>query len=556
MRKFGYEFDKIDPSIDSEFPEESSYWYSMPHDRTVLAVVRTVTTTLTLIDLLPDLLEDSRVQTVFTIMPRQRDANFEKHMRQLIAEAGVREVPWEEATGKRFDLVITASYEGLLSELSGPILILNHGAGFAKYLALPQDGRVPVREDGSDSTTMVLSHSEQRAYFAAEQDERVSFLVGGDPWRDRLWASSHLRERYRAALGVPDGARLLAVSSTWGEYSLIATNPDLPAKLLSQLACDEYRVALILHPNVWFGHSTWQIRTWLRDAIDAGLVLAPPRDAWRGILVAADVFVGDHGSVMLHAAGLEKPVCFGCEPNDELIDGGPSAELEARAPWLDPYSPLAAQIELVIADHDPAWTRSTLERVFEHPGESHAILRRAIYAQLELDEPDGHPRVPAVDLPQAIHRNVTSHRTQTEIEPDGSVFLARFPAVLTASTPPPPPPANLTSSSKTASETYGSCRVPRSSFVAAPIRPESGVAMPFAKTRVPCSARPWRPRESLSPCVMVKRLPRACLPPARFPSIRHWSRRPYTPWQVQGELTRARSTSSRSGSASGSRSFD
>src|SRR6187399_1153163 len=107
MVRRGYEFDKIDLS-DSGYPEESSYWYTMDCERTVLAVTRSVNTTLALIDGLPDLLHDRRVQILFTVMPRQRDANFERWMGRLVTEAGVREIAWEEAVGRRFDLVVTA----------------------------------------------------------------------------------------------------------------------------------------------------------------------------------------------------------------------------------------------------------------------------------------------------------------------------------------------------------------------------------------------------------------------------------------------------------------
>ncbi|HEY2717269.1 MAG TPA: hypothetical protein VGI73_13700, partial [Solirubrobacterales bacterium] len=428
MRRSGYEFDKIDLS-GGEYPEESSYWYAMSCERTVLAVTRSVTTTLALIDGLPDLLADRRVQVLFTVMPKQRDANFERWMRRLVKEAGVREIRWEEAIERRFDLVVTASYEGSLPELSGHTVILNHGTGIGKYLALPPDGRLPVSDDGVSRTTMVLSHAEQREYFAAEQDRRARFLVAGDPWCDRLRASRHRAGLYRSALGVDEHTRLIALSSTWGEYSLIATRPELPLKLLTELPCDEYRVALILHPNVWFGHSTWQVNVWMRDALDAGLLLIPPHDSWRGVLVAADAFVGDHGSVMLHAGALGTPLAFGCAPNDELIAGGPSAELEARVPRLDPDAPLAPQIDRVFSAHDPGLDQASIGRVYEHLGESHAILRRVIYELMELDEPDGPPRVLAVDPPEAIREEVTAHRAVVEAGPDGSVSVTRFPVI-------------------------------------------------------------------------------------------------------------------------------
>jgi len=492
MRRSGYEFDKIDLS-ENEYPEESSYWYAMDCERTVLAVARSVNATLALIDGLPDLLNDRRVQVLFTLMPKQRDANFERWMRRLVTEAGVREIGWEEAVGRRFDLVVTASYEGALNELSGHVVILNHGTGVGKYLALPPDGRLPVSDDGTSTTIMFLSHSEQRPYYAVEQDKRARFLVAGDPWRDRLCASKHRAGLYREALGVNEHTRLIAVSSTWGEYSLIATRPELPLKLLNELPWDEYRLALILHPNVWFGHSTWQVRTWMREALDAGLLLIPPHGSWRGVLVAADAFVGDHGSMMLHAGALGMPLAFGCAPNDELIEGGPSAELEARVPRLDLHSPLAPQVDHVFAEHDPSRDRATIDRVFEYPGESHAILRRTMYELMELDEPDETPRVLAVDQPEAIHEDVTAHRAVAEVEPDGSVSVARFPVVRGNPTPPPPPPrGDLISPSRPQTETCGCCRAPRSCYVASPIRTGSGAAALCARTPARCSARTHR----------------------------------------------------------------
>jgi hypothetical protein len=492
MRRQGYEFDKIDLADEEQYPEASSYWYTVPCTRTVLAVTRSVNTTLALIDALPDLLHDRRVQVVFTVMPRQRDANFDRWMRRLVHEAGVQEIKWEEATSRRFDLVVTASYEGYLSEVSGPALFLNHGTGVGKYLALPPDGRLPVSSDGTSTSTMVLSHPEQRPYYAAAQDPRARFLVAGDPWRDRLCASLHRRDHYRSALGIEDGARLIVVASTWGEYSLIATRPELPNKLLQDLPRDEYRLALVLHPNIWFGHSTWQVRAWMRQAVDHGLILVPPHDSWRGVLVAADAFIGDHGSMMLHAAALGLPLAFGCIPNDELIEGGPSAELEAHSPRLDPYSPLAAQIERMFSEHDPGHEEATIARVFAHPGESHLLIRREMYRLMGLEEPDEAPRVLAVDTPEVIREEVTAHRVETEVGADGTVSVARYPATKT------PPPDNLISWWRPTIASRDSCRAPRSSWDANPIPRADGGPRPCGRTREPWSARPST--GPVSPC--------------------------------------------------------
>jgi hypothetical protein len=50
--------------------ENAARWSSMPSSRIVLAVARTMTSTLRLLDVLPELLGDPRVQVLFTRLSR------------------------------------------------------------------------------------------------------------------------------------------------------------------------------------------------------------------------------------------------------------------------------------------------------------------------------------------------------------------------------------------------------------------------------------------------------------------------------------------------------
>jgi hypothetical protein len=81
--------------------------------------------------------------------------------------------------------------------------------------------------------------------------------------------------------------------------------------LLGALPSDEYRVALVLHPNVWSWYGEFQIESlWLDRARDAGLLLLPPDNGWKAALISADLVIGDQGSVTLYAAALDKPVRY------------------------------------------------------------------------------------------------------------------------------------------------------------------------------------------------------------------------------------------------------
>ncbi len=211
------------------------------------------------------------------------------------------------------------------------------------------------------------------------------------------------------------------------------------------------------------------------------------------------------------------PLAFGCTPNDELIKGGPSAEFEARVPRIDLHSPLAPQIDHLFAEHDPSRDRATIDRVYEYPGKSHAILRRTMYELMELDEPNEPPRVLAVDPPEAIHEDVTAHRAVAEVEPDGSVSVARFPVVST-----PPPPRTPISPSRPEIETCACCRAPRSCCVASPIRTGPGAAALCARTPAQCSARTHRtPARPLLPGATARRS-RSPRPLELHPSTVRW----------------------------------
>ncbi|CAD5916514.1 protein of unknown function [Streptomyces sp. KY75] len=153
----------------------------------------------------------------------------------------------------------------------------------------------------------------------------------GDPCYDELLGSADRVASYRRALGVPGRHRLVVLSSTWGPTSLIGQGPGLAARVLAALPYDEFRVAAIVHPNVWSEHGSWQIRDLLAPALDAGLMLVLHIHAWRSALVAADVVVGDHGSVTLYGAALGKPVLLGAYGSEAVPGTGRFARRSARA---------------------------------------------------------------------------------------------------------------------------------------------------------------------------------------------------------------------------------
>ncbi|GHC58489.1 hypothetical protein [Streptomyces flavofungini] len=396
-------------------PGAPARWLTVAPERTVLGVIHNVTSATRLLDLLTVFDGDRRVQTVFT---RTGSSPFADGIAEFAAARELPFLPWDEAVKSEFDLAVSTSRGGDLHSISAPLIGAPHGAGYNKRLSSREPG-AGSREPGAFGLTaewlvhdgelipsaVVLSHEEQLARLRDGCPEALPAAhVVGDPCMDRLRASLPFRAEYRAALGVRPDQRLLVLSSTWGRHSLLGAAGDLVLRALAELPSDSYRVLAAVHPNAWYGHGGWQVRSWLRPHLDAGLLLPPPAgDTWRAALCAADAFIGDHGSVTLYAAGLGLPGLLGAFDTEAVAAGSPMAALGAALPRVSPTRPLAAQLELAARDQptDPRLGAAT-SQITSHPGEASARLRRLCYRVLALDEPAAPIAPWPVGVPQDL----------------------------------------------------------------------------------------------------------------------------------------------------------
>ncbi|WP_432253254.1 hypothetical protein [Streptomyces sp. HNM1019] len=253
---------------------------------------------------------------------------------------------------------------------------------------------------------LVLSHPEQleRLRRVCPEAEQASVLAG-DPCFDRMLAGRSHRERFRRALGVRRGQRLVVLNSTWNPEGFFGSGggqdvlPSLLPRLAAELPTDDYRLAAVLHPNIWYGHGPGQIRAWLDRARRAGLTLIDPVHAWRQALLAADVVLGDFGAVSYYAAALDIPVLLASATRDRLDPEAPLATFVQEAPRLDPYGPLRDQLEDLLARHRPSATARPAEYISSDPGASAALLRRLFYALMDLPEPTAPALLEPLPLP-------------------------------------------------------------------------------------------------------------------------------------------------------------
>ncbi|MEV0260050.1 hypothetical protein AB0I49_01715 [Streptomyces sp. NPDC050617] len=374
---------------------DAERWATRRIHRRLLVVVHTVTTGQRLLDAVRLLEGDPRIQVFFTPAPDV----FSNGVEDFLEELNGLVLPWGQAVQTRFDLALAASH-GSLHELHAPVIVLPHGAGHNKIVPAGQRGR-PVGERGVYGLSrqrlvrdgavipeaIVLAHQEELARLGRECPEALPAAeVVGDPCFDRIAASLPSRVLYREAVHVRARQRLVLFCSTWGAKSLLGQSWELLEHLVRELPGDEYRVALLLHPNVWNAHSEWQVLSWLAALGRSGLTVITQHADWVGALVAADYIVGDHGSTTLYGAMTGVPVLLAGMPEEDIDPASPMAELSSFAPRLGLRAdrPLCRQLSRSSTAYRPERYERVAARITSEPGRFAQKMRALIYRKLRL----------------------------------------------------------------------------------------------------------------------------------------------------------------------------
>ncbi|APU16630.1 MULTISPECIES: hypothetical protein [Actinoalloteichus] len=386
-------------------------WLTRSGCKQVLVLVPTLVAGVRLLDVLPLLETDHRIQLFMTA---SGDSQVWPGARDFADAQGFVRLPWQQATQTRFDLVLAATREDL-EHVKGPVLALPHGASLLKSRLRPADpGRGYHPEHGLSRQYLTYNGRLLQAGLALTHDDELDALaeacpealptavVAGDLCFDRLRASLPFREEYRRAFGAQDGRTLVVVSSTWTEQSGFGEHAELFHRVAAGLPRDEFLVVGVLHPNTWTQHGRSQVRAWLGDALDAGLVLLPPERGWHAALIAADCVIGDHGSVTVYGAALDRPVLLAACPEFQLRPDGLAASVARRAGRLRLDGPIRDQVEQAIRTHPAGQAGSLAAQVTSRPDQAGGILRQMMYRLLGLDEPVRGVPVSPVPLPDPL----------------------------------------------------------------------------------------------------------------------------------------------------------
>ncbi|MGW7517393.1 hypothetical protein ACWGJ2_17565 [Streptomyces sp. NPDC054796] len=359
-----------------------------------------------------ELLEsDLRVQVVFTVAPHAFSEGVTDYLRSM----GIEVIPWKLALATEFDVALAAGSQGI-DQLRARVIRLSHGAGHIKLLRRPAGHTVGaprtggmlsrqhlVRDGKVVPAAVAFSHERDLEVLAESCPEALPVAsVVGDPSHDRILASLPHRARYREALGLRPGERLVVVPSTWGVSSSFGHLGSLLPRLLAELPPGRFRVAVLAHPNVWAGHGGWQVRAWLSDCRRRGIALVPPEDDWQSLLVAGDWIIGDHGSVTAYGALARVPILMARYPAREVTADSPTAVLARVAPALSPLHPLEDQLRYAADHYRPAAYEPVAARISSAPGAYRRRMRALLYAQLGLSEPAYPVRTEPAPVPPCL----------------------------------------------------------------------------------------------------------------------------------------------------------
>ncbi|MFD5115903.1 hypothetical protein ACFVWX_33450 [Streptomyces sp. NPDC058220] len=392
---------------------EQGQWLTVQDCKRVLVVVHTVTFAQRLREVFCLLEADFRIQVVFTAAPHAFGDGVPQYLRSL----GITTVPWEQALRTEFDLALAAGSRGV-HELRAPVVRISHGAGHIKLLTdttslAPGDRRPPgmmsrqhlMHEGRVVPAAVVYAHERDLAELAVSCPEALPVAhVVGDPCVDRIVAGMPRREQYRRALGVDERQPLVMVTSTWGPTSTFGRLDALLPRLLSELPGRGYRVALLVHPNVWAGHGPWQVQSWLAGCRGRGIAVVPPEADWQAPLIAADWIIGDHGSLTAYGTLTEATMLLTPGPRREISASSPAALLATVAPVVSPAYPLAEQLRYAAEQHRPGQYEEVAALLSSAPGQFHRRMRAVVYRLLKLGEPACAPPVAPLPLPPPLEQ--------------------------------------------------------------------------------------------------------------------------------------------------------
>ena len=172
---------------------------------------------------------------------------------------------------------------------------------------------------------------------------------------------------------------------------------------------------MILHPYIWAAHGEWQIETWFKRELYAGLKIVPHEMGWEAAIIAADIVIGDYGSVTNYGASIGKPV-LRYEPSEDSIPKGIAIVEHANInsiPIKNGYKALKVIRALEAA---PLQTNRLEPTAFANVGHSLESIQHLAYSILGIKVGNKAPEKTLAQRPRPIQIDNEIYRTITLVK--------------------------------------------------------------------------------------------------------------------------------------------
>ena len=289
-------------------------------------------------------------------------------------------------------LIITADHSSALSfffPFFTPALYVGHGAE-GKVLAGSNQSYaygMSAYVRGRLSYALMFEYSETNKKLAIEGDPNLaSFIkVIGSVQHDELIAAQASRKVFRRALKLCEEDIALLVLITWGPNSLLEVLGEEFVHEAARLT-DKFKFFFALHPNEFRtksdGNPGWGMR--LQSQQYPGLRFREISESLIPYMIASDIVISDHTSLVQSAVLLRKPVIVSPVPGEFMRKGSVTAELFGFAPMLSQARDLEAVLGQAYFSYPAESLNDLANSMHSFPSQALNNAKDAIYSLLRL----------------------------------------------------------------------------------------------------------------------------------------------------------------------------
>lgn len=356
-----------------------------------------------------EILRDEERLRFFVTFPR--DARIAHEVEKILRQLPVEAIRMGAAECRPWDLIVTADhgYAKLATRKRCPVIYTGHGMTGKVVEGEGADYSYGPRAKLSDGTPrysamLEASHANRDRIQAHDPMLAQTMQVVGSLQDDRLLARQEERDAMRAELGFAAQDRVVLIQSSWGRDSLVHTVGD--TLLASAQESKSSRFILSVHPHEYRptedGSPSWGAR--VRALGEEGFVVREPGQDWIPYLLASDLVISDHTSLVIYGALIAKPTLWVPVPEACIQAGTALARLRALSPVYAPGQDLEAQIEQTLRNYPHADVEALAHEINAEPGQARTRIRALVGELLGIPDlaEEASPRMTAAPQPEQM----------------------------------------------------------------------------------------------------------------------------------------------------------